>query len=239
MSRFMDLTGQVFGRLTAIKRVDVGVSKDGRKVTKWFCSCSCGSTTEVCTSSLRQSETKSCGCLQKEVVSAMSRKLGMSTTRAYTIWANMKSRCANKNDPAYPNYGGRGIIYDITWGSFEGFWEDMKEGYEDTLTLERVDVNGNYTKSNCTWISKGMQSRNQRSRKDNKTGKVGVSYKEDPCGIRYVCQWSKLCGKRGSKSFYLHHYEEGEAFRLACEYREEQIRILNEQGAGYSDNHGL
>ena len=87
---------------------------------------------------------------------------GLVGTRPYHIWGNMKKRCNNPNSPDYPRYGGRGITYCEQWEKFEGFWEDMKEGYSDTLTLDRKDNNGNYSKDNCRWVELKKQQNNRR-----------------------------------------------------------------------------
>lgn len=87
---------------------------------------------------------------------------GMSRTRQYGIWLAMKKRCDYKNDISFHNYGGRGITYEKKWSAFVGFWEDMISGYQDNLTLDRIDNNENYCKENCRWVSYEVQSRNSR-----------------------------------------------------------------------------
>lgn len=87
---------------------------------------------------------------------------GMRHTRPYTIWKNMKARCNNSNNPDYHLYGGRGIIYDPKWQTFEGFWEDMKEEYQEKLSLDRIDSNGNYEFKNCRWTTFEQQANNSR-----------------------------------------------------------------------------
>ena len=83
---------------------------------------------------------------------------GMSRTRIYKIWEDMKKRCDNKANKYYKNYWGRGITYDIKWKDFEGFYKDMKDSYEDNLTLDRIDNNGNYYKDNCQWVEHSINS---------------------------------------------------------------------------------
>lgn len=89
-------------------------------------------------------------------------KHGLGHSRQWHIWNHMKQRCSNPKDKAFKNYGGRGITFARKWVNFVGFWEDMKHGYFDNLTLERIDVNKGYNKKNCTWIPKSEQSRNTR-----------------------------------------------------------------------------
>jgi hypothetical protein len=82
--------------------------------------------------------------------------------RPYRIWCALRYRCTNKNLPGYKDYGGRGITYDPRWNSFETFWKDMKKGYKNNLSIDRIDNNGNYYKENCQWSTPARQNRNQR-----------------------------------------------------------------------------
>lgn len=146
MSKLRDLTGEVFGRLTVIKRADNVIAYNGVQEVMWHCVCSCGKSTISRGKTLKSGYAESCGCLRREITSKNTTTHGKTGLRYYRIWKGMKRRCDNKNDVSYPNYGGRGIKYEPKWSTFEGFWEDMEEGYENPLTLERLDVNGDYTK---------------------------------------------------------------------------------------------
>ncbi len=153
----IDLTGQKFGKLTALYSVSNG------KKRMWYCKCDCGKFKEkpVSTYDLKAGKTRSCGCLKKNFTTLTH---GKSNSKLYYIWAGMKQRCLNKNDVNYHNYGGRGITVCDDWLSFEPFYEwAIKNGYKEGLTLERIDVNGNYEPSNCTWIPKGKQTLNTRA----------------------------------------------------------------------------
>jgi predicted DNA-binding protein YlxM (UPF0122 family) len=86
---------------------------------------------------------------------------GMSNTRQYHIWQQIKTRCDNKNDHNYQKYGAKGISYPDKWETFEGFWEDMSEGYDDSKTIDRIDSSGNYSKDNCHWTDYSGQNRNK------------------------------------------------------------------------------
>jgi hypothetical protein len=86
---------------------------------------------------------------------------GMSHTLIYDIWSQMRQRCDNSNNKNYCYYGGIGITYDPKWRTFEGFYEDMKDGYSEHLTIDRIDTNGNYTKENCRWITMSKQQENK------------------------------------------------------------------------------
>lgn len=104
--------------------------------------------------------------------------------RLYNVWSGMKQRCINKNTPHYHNYGGRGIRYCDRWHAFEGFLNDMGESYRPGLTLDRIDVDGPYCKSNCRWIPKSQQS-------DNKRDTVRITIN----GItKTILEWSRECG---------------------------------------------
>lgn len=156
-----DYVGKRFGSLTVISW-DSSVNYKN----KWLCKCDCGNITKKLTASLK--DDSSCGCMNN------LKTHGMSKTRPYSIWTAMKSRCNNEDDKHYEYYGGRGITYDPKWETFEGFWEDMAEGYLDDLTLDRIDPFGNYCKENCRWANRSEQSYNTRMQKNNTSGRTGV-----------------------------------------------------------------
>ena len=88
---------------------------------------------------------------------------GMYKTRPFSIWHNMKQRCLNPNCEAFAYYGGKGVSVCNKWLEFSGFWEDMRDGYSEDLTLDRIDGNGNYELGNCRWATKQTQSENTSS----------------------------------------------------------------------------
>ena len=158
---FIDISGNRYGRLVAINpiRKNNGIY--------WVCKCDCGNTTEVLPQHLNRGLIRSCGCLRKDVSSKKNKKHGMSKTRIYKEWKGIKERCLNKNNHAYKNYGGRGITICDEWLGENGFeyfcdWA-MQNGYQDNLTIERKDVNGNYCPENCCWIPLGEQALNTRN----------------------------------------------------------------------------
>lgn len=126
--------------------------------------CECGSHTEQYYSNILNGRVKSCGCLRYKNLSKRNTKHGESGTRLYRIWRGIKTRCQNPNHGDYANYGARGIKVCNEWNcSFAAFKEwALANGYNDNLTIERMDVNGDYCPENCTWITKGQQVKNQR-----------------------------------------------------------------------------
>lgn len=165
-SKYSVSIGDVFGRLRVIS--EAFPNKDGHYRVR--CLCECGNESDVTTRQLHLSMVVSCGCKRLEG----QYKHGMYDTRPMSIYGHMKRRCTTPKEAHYEDYGGRGISYDPKWETFEGFWEDMGEGYSDELELDRIDPNGNYCKENCRWVDKYMQAFNTRKRKDNTSGKSGV-----------------------------------------------------------------
>ena len=155
------LEGQRFGRLIALR--DSGRRKNEGCV-EWECKCICGNIVYVKASSLVSGNTKSCGCLQFESVKSLSiknYKHGKKPKRLYHIWEAMKARCYNPNKPKYKYYGGRGIRICREWvHDFIPFrnWA-VANGYQDNLTIDRIDNSGNYEPSNCQWLTRSENTK--------------------------------------------------------------------------------
>ena len=159
-NHIVDLTGQRFGRLTVVEIAYRKRDQQGDMRIFWSCKCDCGNTCIVSRNNLRKGSTKSCGCLREEV-SHKGKTHGMYGTRINRIWNGMKSRCSYSSCQDYKYYGGKGVTYCEEWKNFSSFYEwAMENGYQDGMSLERIDVNGNYEPSNCKWVSPREQRYN-------------------------------------------------------------------------------
>lgn len=156
--RSIDISGQRHERLCA-KRY---IGSDGRK-SWWEIACDCGRTIKMPATEFRKGKQKSCGCAAHLYIAEAQKTHGMSKHPAYAVWRSMLARCLNPKHKAFKNYGARGITVCLRWqDSFENFWADMGGSYKKGLTLERVNNNRGYSKSNCRWATYSDQARNKR-----------------------------------------------------------------------------
>ncbi len=174
MAKVKDLSGQKFSKLTVIKRV--GNTNYGQPL--WECKCECGNTAFASGQHLREGRIKSCGCLKKEALV----KHRMCNTRLYRIWSSMKERCNNPKRRDFKRYGERGIKVCEEWGDFLTFYKwAISNGYSKTLTLDRIDVNGNYEPSNCRWVTVKEQG-------NNRTNNHLITYNGE---TKTISQWAE------------------------------------------------
>lgn len=159
-----DLTGKRFGRLTVIEFYKELIVTPKDILRLWKCKCDCGKELKETEKSLLRGETRSCGCLKK------LKRYGSTCNKSenkklYGVWVAMQQRCLNCTNKNYKYYGARGIKVCNKWISdFRYFYEwAMSNGYKDGLTIDRIDVNGNYEPSNCKWTPYKEQSRNKRN----------------------------------------------------------------------------
>ena len=164
MGKFIDLTGQKFGRLTIISRSD---EKRGDEIL-YDCLCDCGTHTRVSGVNLRSGRSTSCGCFHKDKLIERNKTHGLCQSRLYHIWRGMKSRCYNVNEKSYKRYGARGIKICDEWlnkeNGFINFYNwAMANGYNDTLSIDRIDNDKGYFPKNCRWTTIQCQNNNRHS----------------------------------------------------------------------------
>lgn len=157
----MSIIGKRFGHL-----VVVNLYSSDQQTTYWTCKCDCGNEKVIPRHLLINHHTQSCGCYLKTRMKKLNYSHGLSYSRIYSVWGDMKQRCTNFQAANYYLYGGRGIQVCEAWNNFENFYQwAITNGYQDTLSLERIDVNGNYEPNNCTWIPLSDQCENRRNSK--------------------------------------------------------------------------
>lgn len=185
----IDLTGQRFGRLTVVERA--GASKNREAL--WKCRCDCGNMVVVRSRSLRRGSTASCGCLGRETLLEnihRSKTHGHSKDRLYRTWTNMRQRCNNPKAQFYAKYGGRGIKVCVEWDhDFLAFYDwAMAHGYQENLTIDRIDNDKGYSPENCRWVT-------QKQQNDNRSNSLRFTIGEEEKTLSEWCRHYKISKK--------------------------------------------
>lgn len=192
----IEMIGKKFGRLTVLEECK---ERDKYKYKVYKCQCDCGNIIYVNSNKLKSGNTKSCGCLKADQLA----KHKKCKTRLYSIYNNMKNRCYNKKHRDYKYYGGRGIAICDEWlNDFQAFYDwAIDNDYKENLTIDRLDVNGDYEPSNCRWATPKQQANNQRSNTyltyNGKTQTLAQWANE--LGMKYACLYSRYRRKWKAK----------------------------------------
>lgn len=236
-----DITGMRFGRLVAVEWTGNATKCNGRE---WLFNCDCGKEVLAGISKVVSGNTSSCGCLNRDSIALRNTTHGYSKTKEYMSWKDMLKRCYNKNNKRYENYGAIGIVVCPEWKEdFVSFIEHV--GWMPTdgkkYTVGRIDNRGNYEPWNVEWQTEDTQARAHSLQKNNTSGVVGVHAKTSKVnGVEYYswCAVVSLFGKKKSKEFSWNKFGKEAAFKLACDWREYQLKILENQGVFYHESHG-
>lgn len=194
MGKFIDLTGEKFGRLVVIDRAGDYTCPSGYRKIRWNCRCSCGNAVVVCGSELRRGDTISCGCYATESKKRRATTHGLSRTSLHSIWKGMNARCYNKNHKNYIDYGGRGITICDEWrDDFRKFYDwSIRHGYSEGLTIDRKNVDGSYCPDNCCWVTRAAQANNRRNN-------IKITYNGETHSLK---QWAMRLNIKYSTLYY-------------------------------------
>lgn len=184
MSKAIDLTGMRFGKLVAVSQAESTYNANNKPMRRWLCKCDCGNTIVTSRQNLRKGDTKSCGCYKLQSTKERMTTHGESKSILYKRWKAMRKRCQNPNNSDYPHYGGRGIKVCDEWQDYLKFKEwALSHGYSDDLSIDRIDVDGDYEPSNCRFITMQEQC-------NNRSNNISIEYGEEKYTLSEL---SKLC----------------------------------------------
>lgn len=186
--------GDKKGRLTFIKECEPEVNPRGKKYRRGVFLCDCGNTHNTRLSKFNCDDIESCGCLRLDNFMKKCATNPHYKTAIYNCWSNMIQRCTNTNNTDFNHYGGRGITVCEEWKDFNNFYEDMKDGHLDDLTLDRIDNNSSYNKDNCRWATRKQQGRNRRCNLylEHKGESLCASEWAEKIGMSKACFYDRL-----------------------------------------------
>lgn len=171
----------VYGQLKLIEDIGFIKQRNGKDIRMGKVECFCGNTFTTRILGLKNGKVRSCGCVRKEKGRRRFTTHNLSETIEYTSWEGIKSRCMNPHNKFYKNYGGRGIQVCEEWLKFENFYRDMGNKPDKSYSIDRIDVNKDYYKENCTWSNRYTQDR-------NRTNSVYIEYKGE---LKNLCDLAK------------------------------------------------
>lgn len=185
-----DIVGKRYGKLVVLA-IDSRRDKANHKYL--LCQCDCGKQKSIAMSHLKTGSSRSCGCGVVESTIKRNTTHNGTYSRLYSIWAGMKRRCFNPNDANFKYYGGRGITMAKEWNDFSTFREwSLANGYNDSLTIDRINVNGNYTPDNCRWVDFKFQS-------CNKTNNRSITIDGE---TKLISEWCKVASVSCTQVYY-------------------------------------
>lgn len=240
MSKAKDHTGVRYGRAVGIRPTALRESKQ----IVWEWQCDCGEVfLRVAGGFVYGKYSPGCEkCVASESAKRLSKQKtthGMSKTKEYRAWRKIKERVFCPTNPDFPVYSILGMEEALS-DSFENFYAEIGPCPNDNYrwSVGRIDNSIGYRVGNIRWETDNQQARNKGKSTKNTTGHTGVVFEDGKGGPRFRAQWKYLNGKHGQKSFNINKYGEELALLCAVEARDQAIRLLNQQGAGYSPNHG-
>lgn len=240
MGKRQNLTGQKYGKLTAIE--EVGKSQKGSYLWRW--QCDCGGELISIGAVVKNGNTSSCGCIKRETLIKRNTTHNMSKHPAYSNWKDMFKRCYNPNNKRYEDYHSRGIGVDPHFEHFPNFLAEIGEKPDtvNTWSVGRIDNNKSYEPGNVRWETLTEQARNHSMQKNNTSGIVGVKRQvqtnKHGTYISWVATYKDENGKSVTKTFSVSKYGEEEAKQLAIEARAEGLKKLEAHGIFYAESHG-
>lgn len=201
----MDIIGKKFGQLKVLEKTEIRANNNGEY--KYKCECTCGKITFVRKSNLKSGNSKTCGYCNRSVRhSPLSNGLRSKNKRLYSIYQNMKQRCYDENSITYKNYGKRGIkICDEWLNDYSKFYNwSIENNYQNNLSIDRINNDGDYCPQNCRWATKEEQQNNTRNNRK-------IKYNNE---IKTLAQWAKILNMSQQKLRYrLNNWSIEEAFK--------------------------